>query len=222
MQIKIDYEDDGSGKEAVDILPASTNTTTTTQDSPAADPTTSTNTTSTGASTSVSASGGQRVVSRCVHVPGALALLVVVDECCLDGTGGDEFAVLDGADTVVCTRSGSQCSPMTPNAPGLALVRVQGDKATLRVTIAGKGSPQVTVENQSNGGSNEPGKEEEKEGSGTNNTTSPNPGASPATGAGAAPSSSPPAVAVVRKYSVRFVPTFTVSMLSIHFLTLLL
>ena len=161
--------------------------------------------TSTGASTSTgaisrtgSSMGSPRVVSRSVHVPGALALLVVVDECCLNGPEGDVFAVLDGAETVVCSRSGSQCSPIPPNAPGLALVRVQGYRATVRVTISSKGTPLVTAESQSVGGGSEQGKEEEKEGGGVNNTT---------TGSSSVVNSSPgaSAVTVVRKYSIRSV-----------------
>ena len=161
--------------------------------------------TSTGASTSTgaisrtgSSMGSPRVVSRSVHVPGALALLVVVDECCLNGPEGDVFAVLDGAETVVCSRSGSQCSPIPPNAPGLALVRVQGYRATVRVTISSKGTPLVTAESQSVGGGSEQGKEEEKEGGWVNNTT---------TGSSSVVNSSPgaSAVTVVRKYSIRSV-----------------
>ena len=213
MQIKMDYDDNAEGSNDVvetgSVIPSTANTTVMTQDNLGANPSPSPSTDAsaspgTGADAGTS-TGIPRVVSRSIHIPGALALFVVVDECSLMGSEGDTFSVLDGADMVVCTRSGSQCSPLTPSAAGQALVRVLGDRVTVRVTIASKCTPLLTVENANIGG-NEQGKEEEKEGNGVKNTTGLNPGA----GAGAGASPGP--VAVVRKYSVRYVP-FTVCLL---------
>ena len=230
MQIKMDYDDNVEGSNDVvdtgSVIPSTANTTVMTQDNLGANPSPSPSSSAdaiaspgTGASPSPGADAGTstgipRVVSRSIHIPGALALFVVVDECSLMGSEGDTFSVLDDADMVVCTRSGSQCSPLTPSAAGQALVRVLGDRVTVRVTIASKGTPLLTVENANMGG-NEQGKEEEKEGNGVKNTTNPSPGA----GAGAGASPGP--VAVVRKYSVRSEP-FTACILKLILSTLYL